>query len=65
MTLDIQARIDAMSVDQLASAFCITPVDSPLFHGALGVYFIKRLKETGALALALSFGFRFSERFQP
>jgi hypothetical protein len=61
MTLDMQARIDAMTREELAREFCYATIDSPLWLGKLGDYFIKRLKELDALDLALRQGFRFRE----
>jgi hypothetical protein len=61
MTLDMQARIDAMTREELAKEFCYADIYSPLFLGRLGDYFIKRLKELDALDLALRQGFRFRE----
>ena len=64
MTLDTQARIDGMTREELAREFCYATIDSPLWLGKLGDYFIKRLKEVDALDLALRQGFRFRENWR-
>jgi hypothetical protein len=65
MSLAMQARIDAMSREELASEWCRATLDSLLFRGELGEYFCARLRETDAVALALSVGFRFSDAYVP
>jgi hypothetical protein len=54
-----------MTREELALEFCYATIDSPLFLGRLGDYFIQKLKETDALALALTRHFRFAETWEP
>lgn len=64
MTLDLQSRIDAADREELARQFCYATIDSPLFLGRAGEYFVRRLKETDAVTLALTVHFRVTDTWK-